>query len=485
MNPKKATVILLVLGVLLEGLFLGLGYGLSTHIRDIVPFVGLCLGAFSVYAFALVLVPRIQPNRWTLSIILLFSLIFRATLVPVKGDPFLPDADIYRYLWDGKVTSSGLNPYRYSPGDVDDFKEKKNLENLGEEDLANLEKLARLSREPPFQGYFPSIRYRKVKTIYPPLAQYLFAAAAWIRPGGFVCLKLFLFGFEALTLLFITLSLRKLEKCPLWVMVYGWCPLVVEEFAYSGHHDAAAVSLLAGACFFVLRGRFAASGGLLGLAISSKIFPAVLLPLFLRRAGWRSVLTALAVVVLLALPFLGAGRDLFSGLGAFAREWKFNAGIFSLLDGVLPSWLARLSAGAMVAALSFWYLFRGKGTVERGLREMLMVLLLLLLVSPVLNPWYVTWIVPFLCFFPFPPLILLTGCVFLHYFYFYFVHYLKTPLPGWLRPLEYGIFYLALALGILFILHGRRKKDLRDHPGPQRGEGHPPGDRGDPPECGP
>ncbi len=89
-----------------------------------------------------------------------FALLFRAVLVPEP--PYLSD-DAYRYLWDGQVQLRGLNPYRHAPA---------------AEAVAGLDDALRAR-----------VNHPGVPTIYPPLAQLAFLAAAAL-PGGTLTLKL-------------------------------------------------------------------------------------------------------------------------------------------------------------------------------------------------------------------------------------------------------------------------------------------------------
>jgi hypothetical protein len=80
----------------------------------------------------------------------------------------------------------------------------------------------------------------------------------------------------------------------------------------------------------------------------------------------------------------------------------------------------------------------------------------LLLASPVTDPWYLGWIVPFLCFFPNPAWLFLTFSVQVYYLYFWnhwaYVTFSDIPAlgiaSGWeiARPLEYIPFYCLLAV---------------------------------------
>jgi hypothetical protein len=61
-----------------------------------------------------------------------------------------------------------------------------------------------------------------------------------------------------------------------------------------------------------------------------------------------------------------------------------------------------------------------------------------------MHPWYVVWIVPFLCVHPSPAWLWFSGAVTLSY-----VAYVvePMPLPWWAWLLEYGPLYALLAAG--------------------------------------
>jgi hypothetical protein len=80
----------------------------------------------------------------------------------------------------------------------------------------------------------------------------------------------------------------------------------------------------------------------------------------------------------------------------------------------------------------------------------------ILLLSPTVHPWYIMWLVPYLCFFPSPAWLMLTSTVALSY------HAPFLASPGepwqehtWFKILEYAPFFL-LAAGSAFL----RKRDI-------------------------
>jgi len=184
------------------------------------------------------------------------------------------------------------------------------------------------------------------------------------------------------------------------VLLYAWNPLVVKVFAGSGHIDAVLVAALAGMGYAWARDARGGLAAAFGLAVLAKLSPLVLLPLVARRVGLARLLIAAAIVVAGYAPFAGAGAGVFAGLGTFAREWEFNAGPFrALRAGVAPfvhdpEAGARALAAVTIFAGAMWLARDAAGRPERFAGAASYSLGLLLLVSPAVMPWYVSWLLP-------------------------------------------------------------------------------------------
>jgi hypothetical protein len=192
------------------------------------------------------------------------------------------------------------------------------------------------------------------------------------------------------------------------------------EIAASGHFDAAAVALLLAACFVIIRGRGTVSTLLLAAAALAKVFPAALLPLWLRRAGWprraRSWLNAaaaLALALVCAWPYRDAWRRLPASLAYYESRWSHNnASLAALLEWFSGS--RELAVGValgVVVGLAAWAAARKIDSM----RAAFLIVGAILLLSPNAFPWYFTWIVPLLCFYPSAAWLLLTVLQFLSY----------------------------------------------------------------------
>ena len=291
------------------------------------------------------------------------------------SDPSLSD-DLYRYLWDGKVLLSGINPYAFSP---------------------QAQELTALR-----DAHWPLINNPDLPTIYPPLLILTFALAGLISHTP-ILWKLVMVLCDLAAAFFIMKTLEHRGRSRKWVILYLWHPLVVVEFASNGHADALGVLLVSAGLYLWARTRWLQSGMVLTLAGLVKFLPWVVLPLFLKRLGWKWALLP-AMIVLFYLPFwLGEANPLGS-LGTFAAKWRANDFLFSFLplanfsDSTSGFSLAKWVAAAVVVVV--WLLVV---LLRRPLPSVyLWTLGTLLLVSPVVHPWYLVWLLPAMVFVPHP-----------------------------------------------------------------------------------
>ncbi|MBI3837679.1 MAG: hypothetical protein HY288_07070 [Planctomycetia bacterium] len=296
--------------------------------------------------------------------VLLFSIFFRVILltsVPIQ------EVDFYRYLWDGRVFCQGFNPYRFAPSQVDEATVD------APPDLSGLVRIRDMSCS--VKEIFSRVHHRQVPTIYPPAAQVLFAICAAITPAAapvwlhVSVLKLLLIAVDVAILFAMRGLLRHVGFAEAWCLAYGWCPLAIKEVANSAHIDALAVLFTLAALQMLLKAapsktsgsasiaRWTLAGGLLGLAILSKTYPILLLPLMttfafshIRGRALLPLVACLAIVATGYLPFLefqaipgSTGGSLphvnpsierqgpWSGLGTFLTQWQMNDLLFMVV----------------------------------------------------------------------------------------------------------------------------------------------------------
>lgn len=251
---------------------------------------------FGLYLWAVRIGVHLRRTAGLTSLIMSFAIAYRALLV---FTPPILEVDIYRYLWDGQVTVSGANPFRYSPATV--------RGSISPAD-ADLQHLLTLRKSRAADEVLARVHFPELTTVYPPVSQVVFALAAGSSPSDAdvvtlrLILKAWLLAFDIGTILVLAALLSQLRMAPGWLVAYAWCPLVLKEFANSGHLDTIAVFWMMAAIAAVVRGVFThrelshsrrflwcCLGVIcLGLGVGAKLFPVILAPLF-AAAIWRKL----------------------------------------------------------------------------------------------------------------------------------------------------------------------------------------------------
>ncbi len=399
--------------------------------RDVADMPVLLLAASLVamgFAFAALLPGMCQRSaqlatahqRQLLAIVIGAGLIAR--LVMFASEPLLED-DYQRYLFDGAVTSAGLDPYTVSPLDAAKADPQTTIGAIA-------------AQSGPVVG---RINHRELTTIYPPVAQAAFAIAHTIKPWSLNAWRGVVLSFDILTLVLVIALLREAARSPLWAALYWLNPLVLKEAANSAHLEPLVVSLVLLSLWLAVKTRPQAAATALGLAVGAKLWPVLLLPIILRPfvGDTRRLTAALAIFAGLSCLWLwliartGLGEQ--SGLLAYAQNWQTNSALFPMLEMSLGKLLhtfsltepaatfaIKTSLAIGVAAFAV-YQARPSADANDIVVRAGMVTAALLLLSPAQYPWYALWLAPFLCFWPSRGFLLLTALIQLYYASFFFV----------------------------------------------------------------
>jgi hypothetical protein len=327
------------------------------------------------------------------------------------------DDDIHRYVWDGRLQRLGYNPYLVAPND------------------------------PAVQGlHTPETRGLNnpdLSSPYPAGAQLFFRGVTAIQESTFALRVAFVVC--ELAIILVLLDLLRRQQREHWALAFAWNPLLAIEVAGSGHIDiVGALLLLVSGAALGRRWRATAAVGL-GLAIAVKFLPIVLLPLYWKRVRIRDAALGAAVVGLLYVPFLDHGRIPIGSLGTYVQSFRFNGPVFAALDQVAPPQL--LAGLAVLVGLGI--ATRLRSTELDGPPDVFAwPMAATLLCAPVVFPWYLLWLLPFLRSASTLPIILWTVSIFPTYVNWH-LRTLGHPwgaLPGWVMPVEYGAVTIAAAM---------------------------------------
>ena len=368
-----------------------------------------------------------------------------AVLLRLLVLPLTPGDDLWRYEWEGQVQNAGLNPYVLAPND---------------------EQLV------PLRAEFPDwnrINHRDYATIYPPGAQLFFRAMARVEAGALAYkIVLALADLAAVALLLRLIGGRHRHADAAW---YAWNPLVVYCFAGAAHFDSLMIlSMLAGVFCFVksraeiassAQGRWAILGAVaIGAAISIKLIPALLLPLFVFALGRRAwvLLVSVAIPLLTSLPFGFPQVRIWQSLGKFVYVARLNDMFWWIIEETIwpnvhqknYSYNVVILLAVLVVSLCF---------IRNWKRGLLWALGTALILSPILHPWYLTWILPFAAWRRARPWIVLSITIFAYYLFW---DERLFALPWHSEPWLRAVIYLPPLIALMFL--ALRRPALLENP---------------------
>src|SRR5229473_56731 len=321
------------------------------------------------------------------------------------------DDDIHRYVWDGRVQRLGYNPYIVVPSDPA---------------LASLHTSETRTLNNP-----------EVPSPYPAGAQLFFRAVTSIHESTFALKVAFVVCDLAIVLVLLDI-LRSSGQGAHWVLAYAWHPLVATEVAGSGHIDIVGVLLLLISVAALGRRWRTLAAVAFGLAVAVKFLPIVLLPLYWKRVRVRDGALAAVLVGLLYVPFLNHGRIPIGSLGTYVHSFRFNDPVFATIERVAAPQLA-VGLAVLVGFLTAICLRRLSKATPWSADAFAWPMAASLLCAPVVYPWYLLWLLPFVRSASTVPIIIWTVSIIPTY-YVWHLRTLGRPwlVPGWIMLLEYG-----------------------------------------------
>lgn len=366
-----------------------------------------------------------QPRVVSAKTVFIWAFIFR--LLGFLGEPIFED-DYFRYLWDGYRFATDGTPYGRPP-----------------EAFFNDPTVPKA-----FQAILSQINHPDIPAIYAPTFQYFFLIANWIASGQLWALKVLLMAVDLLLIagLFRIVGVER-------TLLYAWNPLVIKEIAFTAHPDGLIPALLIGSWLFSSQGKQFVAGLLLAAAVASKASAWLLVPFMLLNIGGLGAGTFVGGYVLLYLPFWIQGATDASGFTVFAQEFEFNSALYGWVRLCLSAYWARILLGITFLGVSAGYFVHYWRLGNRSLPHGEWLFGGLLLVSPVINPWYLLWLLPFACRYSSLGIWATSAAILLSY---------ATGLnlesselapyghPAWVRPVEFGI------IGLVFLYDTWRRR---------------------------
>ena len=401
---------LTLLALLVEAMFLWMR-GLSDLRQHVEVTIALLLGISVFYLVSVFLAFKLTGPipRPILYLIVACAVLFRLTVWPIA--PAFSD-DVFRYRWEGKLQAAGGNPYQVRPNDAawSHLRDSTFPEIVGKDFKAGYGPLSELLEK----GWYQVV----ARAVAEPRRQ-----AFWFKLPGALC-DLAVCGAIAKLMAVRGLPVAR-------AIVYWWSPLPVFEFWCSGHNDSLMLLPLLIAVILAIRDRWVLALGCLGIAAAAKLWPVILLPLFVAHC-WRGLATcwspdklkhvllyptklnrvygALAGLVLFTaipiacfLPFRSNIVENLRFMSGFVGGWRNNDLLFGWIlritsDPQNAKYLSFTILATLVVAIACM-----RWPIERGV---IMTIVALLAVASNCHPWYLVWFLPLLAVEPWPPLLL-------------------------------------------------------------------------------
>ncbi len=362
-------------------------------------------------------------NHKSVLLVIIFGLLFRLT--GLFSPPYQSE-DVYRYLWDAKMAAMGIGPYQYPP---------------------NAPQLTEVRDQ-----LYPMVNSKPYITAYPPLSQVLFRACYTLFGARVTPMKALFMLLEFSSVLLAWRLLTMLGRPLDSLYLVAWNPFFIFEFSHSGHSDSAMLLFIYLSIYLLYQKRASWAMVSYAGAVASKLHPALLFPLLLRRTGWKASLVGLAAGATLFVLFFNLSTALlyFGDLRLYFRLFEFNASIHYLLRYVgltafNQSW-DKLTGPYLVAVLLAIAIPVGWRFPLRNNLDIMhagfWIMTADLCLATTVHPWYISWAALALPFFPYAFMIYWTGACFLSY-----VAYAYHPVsePRWVLLVEYLPMYGLMA----------------------------------------
>ena len=303
--------------------------------------------------------------------------------------PLAPGDDLVRYQWEGKIQNAGLNPYLIAPADP---------------------QLDQLRHDFPQAA---KINHPELRAVDPPGAELMFRFLSGITDQPLFYKIIFAIADLAVAALLLRLIGGGYRyRGAAW---YAWNPLVVYTFAGAAHCDSLMILSMVGGILALVRtcpkrqsnGSTAQTESeakwlwavlaavLFGIAISLNLVAASLVLLCVFALRWRAIALALTALipVLFGFAFGFPKVRIWESLGQYAELSRLNDLFWWLIEEtVWPNPHQRnfhYYPILIVCVIAVSFLF-----VRNWKRGMLWALGVVLVLSPILHPWYCVWILP-------------------------------------------------------------------------------------------
>lgn len=428
---KKLPLVFIILSSILYLIF---AYDLAR--TDTLKLPLLYVGLF-VFAYLV-----IKSSGFYFRILVIASVLFR--LLFLFAIPNLSQ-DFYRFIWDGQMILSGLNPYLSTP----DYQMK-----LGA--LTNFPNQLELYHG---MGSLSASNY----TNYPPLNQLCFVIAN-LFPGhsilnSIVGMRILIIGADLGTLYFGKKLLEKLNIPSGRIFWYILNPFIIIELTGNLHFEGVMVFFFVWSLYLLHCRRWLISAIILACSISIKLIPIMFLPLFFKwfkkengKVNFKKLIKFYSVVgvtlILFFIPFFSMEfiTNYSKTIGLWFGNFEFNGSIYYLAREIgyaITGYneiaiITKIFPLISLSIILYFSFFRATHTITELATSMLLTLSCYLFLSTTVHPWYLTTLIILSIYAAYRYALIWSVVIILSYFAYADIDYTENL---WVLAFEYLIVF--------------------------------------------
>ena len=337
----------------------------------------------------------IQINKdcfWLLTGIgIIFRLLFIAILPNLSQD-------FYRFIWDGRLISQGISPYLFTP--------ESYIENTSNSFGVIINQAQELYNG---MGSLNGSHFSN----YPPINQLCFSIASFFTEksilGSVVVLRVIIILAD-LGILFIGKKLLlKLHLNPNQIFWYFLNPFIIIELTGNLHFEGVMLFFLIASLYLLHQKKWLGAAFLLGISVSVKLIPLLLLPLYykwfihnfnkgyLKLAGFYFIV--LGTVILTFTPFLSSQFiiNFSETIFLWFQNFEFNASIYYLIRWLgfkIVGWnmiaiIGKILPLFIILFILLFSFYRKNKSTQQLITSLLFGISIYFLLSTTVHPWYI------------------------------------------------------------------------------------------------
>lgn len=370
---------------------------------DFITLISLVIALFILVGY---LIKKYGWNFWLLAS---FGLIFR--LVFLIALPNLSQ-DFYRFLWDGRLLIQGINPYLFTPEQfLNNVPPKTLLSNWSLEAWSSIS-VGQAEELYAGMGKLNGSHYSN----YPPVNQFFFGIAALFAGksilGSAIVLRITIILAD-LGILYFGKKLLENLKLPVQnIFWYFLNPFIIIELTGNLHFEGVMIFFVVWSLYLLQKGKWFWAAILLGMSVSVKLLPLLLLPLFFKYFSEEKssvrfdfiklfkfyVVTVVSVALTFA-PFLSSEfiSNFLATIGLWFQNFEFNASIYYIIRWIgfqTIGWNIIADVGkilplVVIAVILMITFFRSNAKTTQLITGMLFAISAYFLLSTTVHPWYI------------------------------------------------------------------------------------------------